>query len=569
MIRPVRAAVDLREQGSRLPRLQIEAEDGALPREVSRRRIEGQGGEPPVSVETRITEHHPVRSELRRVLLAAAGAPRTAHLEQIGEIGFEGDLERDMPTAFVVVPHDEALEAGRLPEEARATHMNEVVLELEPTVVIEIGIGEIAGQGRIVVPHRRGQQHRAPSFDRQVEMRQVPGIAVEDALRAAGSRECVAVVVEDGEAVAMLQGPRPAFLKRGGGGDEELELMGRFASHRRGCVRYGFGADWLHVRSASMRRPAGELPATALPDGRDLVPHSRQAAIDREIILRHALGGEALLEGRPHLTTIQPVETSHRLRRITDGSDDVAGQAVIDHFRNRAAAERDHRRPAGHGFDHDEAERLRPVDRKQERAGIAEKFRLPLLVDLADELDIRVRGDQRRDRPVPIDLIDPVDLGRDPELHRGARGDLDGTVGPLLRRDAAEKGEVIAMGSGPEGQQIARQAVMDIAGPVEMTGQRAALVMGDGDQRHLRKGSVERLQIGQVEPAVQCRDGALGEVADERIMEQLDVEMQDVGFLRPAPDLVEHHDVERQMVLDRRVQSQRHVAAAHELGAGP
>ena len=63
--------------------------------------------------------------------------------------------------------------------------------------------------------------------------------------------------------------------------------------------------------------------------------------------------------------------------------------AIVDHLGHRAAVERDHRRAAGHRLDHHQAERLRPVDREQQRMRAGQERRLLAVVDLADELDPR------------------------------------------------------------------------------------------------------------------------------------------------------------------------------------
>jgi hypothetical protein len=61
--------------------------------------------------------------------------------------------------------------------------------------------------------------------------------------------------------------------------------------------------------------------------------------------------------------------------------------AILNQFRRRAAIERNNRRAASHGFDHDEPERLRPVDRDDQRHCAAEEMRF-----LADNLFWRVAG---------------------------------------------------------------------------------------------------------------------------------------------------------------------------------
>lgn len=83
---------------------------------------------------------------------------------------------------------------------------------------------------------------RGLAVDRQIEMREVARIAVEKAFRAAGPGKRIAIVVEDGEGVTVLQGARPSLLQRGGRRDEELchrggwlyRWHGRLAIHRSG-----------------------------------------------------------------------------------------------------------------------------------------------------------------------------------------------------------------------------------------------------------------------------------------------------------------------------------------------
>ncbi len=49
-------------------------------------------------------------------------------------------------------------------------------------------------------------------------------------------------------------------------------------------------------------------------------------------------------------------------------------------------------------------------------------------------------------------------------------------------------------------------------------------------------------------------------------MQQIDMKMQDVEFVRLLADGIKHHDVIRRMVPDGRVETKRHLGAANELG---
>ena len=117
-----------------------------------------------------------------------------------------------------------------------------------------------------------------------------------------------------------------------------------------------------------------------------------------------------------------------------------------------------------------QAERLGPIDREQQRPRIAQELRLLALVDLTHELDIRVLGHQRRHDVIPIRAVNAVDLGGDLERQAGASRDLDGAVRPLLRRDPAEEREIAPSGFAVERQKAPRQAVIDVAHPIDRRG---------------------------------------------------------------------------------------------------
>src|SRR4051812_9882745 len=94
-----------------------------------------------------------------------------------------------------------------------------------------------------------------------------------------------------------------------------------------------------------------------------------------------------------------PVEALHRFDRNDELFSCVGqhtGYTIRYHFRSGALRSRDDGRAAGHGLDHDEAERLGPVDGKEERAGGAEQrllFRVADLADVAHERMVEPRLD--------------------------------------------------------------------------------------------------------------------------------------------------------------------------------
>ena len=122
--------------------------------------------------------------------------------------------------------------------------------------------------------------------------------------------------------------------------------------------------------------------------------------------------------------------------------DDEARDAVLDDLRHGAAIVGDHRAAAGHRLDHHETERLRPVDRDEQRDRAAQERSLVLVADLADVFDIARAIEQRLDLLVVVVAIRPVDLCGDLQRDAAMLRDMDRAIDALLRRDAPEKREV-------------------------------------------------------------------------------------------------------------------------------
>src|SRR5215469_3678423 len=107
------------------------------------------------------------------------------------------------------------------------------------------------------------------------------------------------------------------------------------------------------------------------------------------VILGHAGDREALLEPLPNCPAIEREHLGQRSDCLGHRADDRAGHAWIDDLRDRAAAEGEHRRPAGHGLDHRQSERLGPVDREYERSRIAQELALGTLINLPNKFHTR------------------------------------------------------------------------------------------------------------------------------------------------------------------------------------
>jgi hypothetical protein len=132
---------------------------------------------------------------------------------------------------------------------------------------------------------------------------------------------------------------------------------------------------------------------------------------------------------------------------------------------------------------------------------------------------------------VPVDIRNTVgvDLGGDAEGKPGADGDVDGAQEALLRRHAAQEGQV-APGLRLEREHILGQAVVHGAEPVDP---RDGLALGvrDGHRPDLREFPVQGLQRRQVLAAVERRyHRDVRVAAREGVGQVFDMRVDDVEF---------------------------------------
>ena len=73
--------------------------------------------------------------------------------------------------------------------------------------------------------------------------------------------------------------------------------------------------------------------------------------------------------------------------------------------------------------------------------------------------------------------------------------------------------------------------------------QWAPLRMRNGDNRHIGKLVVNRRQVGQVEPAVQCGNVRKRSATREREVKIVDMEMNDVELVETLKDLLQQDDM--------------------------
>ena len=276
-------------------------------------------------------------------------------------------------------------------------------------------------------------------------------------------------------------------------------------------------------------------------------------AVDALVVVDHAHVAEPRLEDAPAGCTIDRVDPAHRLDHRCLVVADEARYPVLHHLGNRAAPARDHRRAAGERFDHHQSERLRPVNREEQRARASQKPRLVVAADLPQELD--VTAEQRANRFLAVRAVDGVDLRSDLERQAGRRGDANRRIDAFLRRDAAEKREVASVAASHR-EARDRQAVMN--GRVPVGGrQRPALRVADRDERRARIRGEHDRQVGHVEPPVQRRHDRRVRQRRQRQPDVVHVIVDDVEAPRERGDALDLRDVVRQGVDHDGIEAQR------------
>ena len=166
---------------------------------------------------------------------------------------------------------------------------------------------------------------------------------------------------------------------------------------------------------------------------------AEQRMVDLQVVLGHAGGGKPFLETPAHCVAIERQDLRQHLRRssmvstirpVTPGST-ISG---TEPQRKRAAACR--RR-----LDHGEPERLRPVDREQQRASPRNSL---LARSSISRCSPRPAGRAAARWSREIGFVDLVDLGGDLIGMPTVRSSMARSA--LLRRDAAQKRQIAAAG---------------------------------------------------------------------------------------------------------------------------
>ena len=226
--------------------------DGGAGGQPARRRIEGQGGAPHLVVEAAIDQQRLVGAAQIGRRRAAALAMRAANLEQVGKVVLEQRRELQVDRTIAVIAHAEPLIGGAAPQEDRAQDMHGVLLQHDVLVGHEVRIGQVDGKGGIVVAQVGAQQQRVRGIDQQFQPRQIAGVEMEQAGRAAAGRSDVAAVVEHDECVAVFENARRPGRRLLGGGDVERRLRRLLHGNQ---LRGGFGWHCVSLKLVSLLDP--------------------------------------------------------------------------------------------------------------------------------------------------------------------------------------------------------------------------------------------------------------------------------------------------------------------------
>ncbi len=259
------------------------------------------------------------------------------------------------------------------------------------------------------------------------------------------------------------------------------------------------GAALGRLRRAGGARRAQLIGASgAVASGPTVAAHD--SLVGRLVRRDELLAAEAALHGAAAIGRVDLAHVTHGFDHLVDGVDDEPGAAVLQHLGHRAVAEGHHRGPRGERLDHDEAERLGPLDGEQRAARLGVEARLGLVIHFAAEVDAlrEVRLDLRGEVGLLRRL---VDLARQNEARLQPPRHFDGRVGALVGDHAADEQEVILL-VGAERQVLHVDGVGDGRDEAQV-GEAAALVVRDGDERQVVAQGGQQALRGGVGGAVQ------------------------------------------------------------------
>ena len=152
------------------------------------------------------------------------------------------------------------------------------------------------------------------------------------------------------------------------------------------------------------------MPVLMLADGSLIKVH---------IVACHTGGGKSLGKSVTHAAAVQGEQGWYFRARLRFATHYEAGDVVFDDFRHGTSTEGQHRCAAGERLDHDQSERLRPFNGKQQPKRLAQELLLPPIVNFSNELYQWIA--QHRLNLFEIVGVHRVDLGRHLQRYIAAR----------------------------------------------------------------------------------------------------------------------------------------------------
>ena len=178
---------------------------GGIDRQPRRPRFEVQDGEPPLTVKPPIIQNDIGRPGQLAGADAALWPPLAAHLEEIGEIIVERQRQIEVRRIIAVVLQTDPLIGRASPQEDRPHDVQRVLAQHDAAIAVDVGIGEIDGQRRIVVAQVGAEQQGLNFVQHHLEPGEIAGIGIEQSVGTADRSADVAMAVEDDEGVVVLQ----------------------------------------------------------------------------------------------------------------------------------------------------------------------------------------------------------------------------------------------------------------------------------------------------------------------------------------------------------------------------
>src|SRR6201999_134064 len=109
---------------------------------------------------------------------ATPRASFAAHFEQIGEVVIEQQRQIEARRKLSVILHADSLVTRSAPQKDGADDVQHVLLQYNSAVAIDVGIGQVDLQCRIVIAQIRAEQQGLDFVEHEFEPGEVTGIGI-------------------------------------------------------------------------------------------------------------------------------------------------------------------------------------------------------------------------------------------------------------------------------------------------------------------------------------------------------------------------------------------------------